>query len=941
VATPAPTVAANSPAAPADAATPDRLAQAAAQTLPRLPRELPPTHFDSLRRTALQAAQHLAGDHWTDYNLHDPGVTLLEAFAYAATELAYRADAPVATLLADAQGAVDWARHGLHPPPAALPCRPSTAADLQRWLLDRVQAADGSAGLAGLSLRPGAWPGVLDAVLEPAAGADAATLAAAVRREAARVRTMGQDLGVLHLLRRRPCRLLGELRIEGPRAPALIVAEVHQRCADWLAAGPALAERAALLQQGQPTEEVWEGPPTHLAHEGPTPTPVSAADTVVMADLVRCARAVEGVADVAWLALQPEGEAPQHAAVPLRSLQAPGDGAATPRAGTVHDAGWRLVLAEPAADGDLGLRLVRRGNAMDLDPHAVRRQWLELQELRAVRAAQRPTAAAPAGAKVRDGFDDDDDDDGARADAARTPAAPAPEPPPRHVPLQQHLPAAYAVGRSSLGSDATPTDRRRAQQLQGYVALLDQWLAHAAAQQAHWRTLFDAAPEPAPSVPPTYAWHTLGPAELPDLAPLLDTPPAQIEARHARPADAAVARRSRLLDLLLALQGQAWPQHSLRPFLDDLPPPAREARLLALKQALARDICRFNRDRAAGFDPARPAWGRHGNQPGLQRRCALLLGSLPGPWRALTAGLQGRELVEADDGHLDDTAAAGPAAGPDDGHALLPLDLGCPAAQRAAAGAAARLRQLALARQRRLPGALLRCAARHDRWSVRASADGWTLVLGPDEHGRHWAPAVPKADAVAAAAAATPAAGTDDAAWLAALAHAVALHRFAQALDTGSEGLHVVEHLLLRPLGGAPAHDGVPASFHAHRCTVVLPAWTQRGRRTAWRDLAEETLRLNAPAHLHLQVLWLAPAEMTAFEERLQAWLLARAALGDGSDAAHLRQADAQAAALTQWLQARQAELPAAHADDRDDDDLPASPDTDTDADAEAHGAQV
>ena len=52
--------------------------------------------FESLRSEGIRLAQALSGNSWTDYNLHDPGVTILELLCYALTDLVYRADFRVA-----------------------------------------------------------------------------------------------------------------------------------------------------------------------------------------------------------------------------------------------------------------------------------------------------------------------------------------------------------------------------------------------------------------------------------------------------------------------------------------------------------------------------------------------------------------------------------------------------------------------------------------------------------------------------------------------------------------------------------------------------------------------------------------------------------------------------------------------------------------------------
>ena len=46
--------------------------------------------FAALRSRGIAWLQELTGQRWTDYNLHDPGVTLLETMVYGLTDLAYR-----------------------------------------------------------------------------------------------------------------------------------------------------------------------------------------------------------------------------------------------------------------------------------------------------------------------------------------------------------------------------------------------------------------------------------------------------------------------------------------------------------------------------------------------------------------------------------------------------------------------------------------------------------------------------------------------------------------------------------------------------------------------------------------------------------------------------------------------------------------------------------
>ena len=47
-------------------------------------------NYAALREGGMELIRELARDTWTDHNVHDPGITLLEAFSYAMTELGLR-----------------------------------------------------------------------------------------------------------------------------------------------------------------------------------------------------------------------------------------------------------------------------------------------------------------------------------------------------------------------------------------------------------------------------------------------------------------------------------------------------------------------------------------------------------------------------------------------------------------------------------------------------------------------------------------------------------------------------------------------------------------------------------------------------------------------------------------------------------------------------------
>lgn len=95
--------------------------------------------YSALRERGMEWVRLWAKDSWTDHNIHDPGVTMLEACSYAMTELGLRLDLDVADLLrsGEARGAPE-----LEPGHRVLPVGPVSAADLRRVLLDHPLVSD-------------------------------------------------------------------------------------------------------------------------------------------------------------------------------------------------------------------------------------------------------------------------------------------------------------------------------------------------------------------------------------------------------------------------------------------------------------------------------------------------------------------------------------------------------------------------------------------------------------------------------------------------------------------------------------------------------------------------------------------------------------------------------------------------------------------------------
>lgn len=70
--------------------------------------------YATLRQEAIGLAQKLSGKVWTDYNVHDPGVTILEQIVFALTELGYKTGFNVEDYLISKEGFIDFESQAMY-----------------------------------------------------------------------------------------------------------------------------------------------------------------------------------------------------------------------------------------------------------------------------------------------------------------------------------------------------------------------------------------------------------------------------------------------------------------------------------------------------------------------------------------------------------------------------------------------------------------------------------------------------------------------------------------------------------------------------------------------------------------------------------------------------------------------------------------------------------
>lgn len=106
------------------------------QLIPKNPDTPPAGDYNRLREEGLRHIERLSSDVWTDYNVHDPGITLLELLCYALTDLEYRTSWPVEDLLSDGTAAGVDSEASFHTAREILTSNPVTLHDYRKLLID-------------------------------------------------------------------------------------------------------------------------------------------------------------------------------------------------------------------------------------------------------------------------------------------------------------------------------------------------------------------------------------------------------------------------------------------------------------------------------------------------------------------------------------------------------------------------------------------------------------------------------------------------------------------------------------------------------------------------------------------------------------------------------------------------------------------------------------
>lgn len=219
--------------------------------------------YQQLQQQSLERLQGLSGELWTDYNEHDPGVTVTDFVNYALSELDYRLRFGLPDYLA--AGVFHPARYGLFSPLHVFPTAPVTLADYRKLMIDAIEEvenlwiypAEGEGLCAGwydvlVEIMPGARQGYRERVKKQ------------VESLFHRNRNLCEGLSQVLFVERKPLVLQGEIGIEAEADASRLLACVYWETLQFFISGIRYRKVEELLAGGGTLDELFDGP--RLAH---------------------------------------------------------------------------------------------------------------------------------------------------------------------------------------------------------------------------------------------------------------------------------------------------------------------------------------------------------------------------------------------------------------------------------------------------------------------------------------------------------------------------------------------------------------------------------------------------------------------------------------------------------------------------------------------------
>jgi len=526
--------------------------------------------FNILRKEGIKIIQELTGSFWTDFNVHDPGVTILEQLCYALTELSFRTDYNIEQLL------FTEGKEGLpfFKPEEILTNNPLSVNDFRKLFLDNIveikniwfePVKESEAGFNGL------YRVLLDTSIISATQEEEQEVINKVYKIFSHNRNLCEDIFEIKILEQLPVKICADIETDGLNELGQIMANIYFAVEQFVNPEVKFHSLGELLEMGKGYDEIFEGP---ILKHGfiVSDELVSQPDIIIISDVVKVIMQVEGVVSVKNLYIELEGDKYfNQLIIPKGKIP-------------------KFIHHGIFNDTELHSIKFYKGNIEynGLKADSFRKYLNELvsEHKKSFRISE-SSFELP---EVQQGLNFE-----------------------KYYSIQNHFPAIYGLGEEGLPNRNTIKRKAQANQLKGYLMIFEQFMANYFSQLAHFKDLLSIHKklnntyfyQHLNSVPQAKLFYANKKHKVDDAYLDFGNIPENYEKGLGKLNsyfDDFAGRKNRILDFLLALHGESYTKYSISQFNYYYTEEEFKNFQIKCKSALLQQLGDINYNRASGID---------------------------------------------------------------------------------------------------------------------------------------------------------------------------------------------------------------------------------------------------------------------------------------------------------------------------------------------------
>ncbi len=474
--------------------------------------------FNFLKALGVDLSQQLSGDIWTDYNEHDPGVTILEQIVYALTELGFKADFDIEDLFFSNGKVFNRHNYSFYEPSEIFPSAPINLKDYRKLIIDKVYGVKNAwivpkkQSDLGVSIK-----GLYEVLLQIEDPEKAHTIRAEVFKLLSANRNLCEDFDAIKILTPKKLTISADINInpsvEGETIFAKILFDLYE------AFSPQIRFHSLedLMKKELGLEEIFNGPlPSHgfIQNDDLERSELKLLNRVYRSKLIKLISDVEGVNSVSNFIIKVDGQ---------ENLS---------ETFTLDDNCYPVLDVEGVLDPEQGVTLYIGNLPYQIDQEVVTYSFnILLAKFKAQFKKSLSLSSPPPQAKL------------------------TPEEIQFFSSIQYTFPLVYGIGEFGVDGPAIEERRAQANQLKGYLLLFEQHYFNFLAQIANVHHLFSVIPQNEK----TYFYQL--PSTVPNLDKLVDLELGEFEKglqQLQQKFDPFITRRHQFLDHLLARFGESF-----------------------------------------------------------------------------------------------------------------------------------------------------------------------------------------------------------------------------------------------------------------------------------------------------------------------------------------------------------------------------------------------